>query len=72
MLAFYGRKLNKVLSKVSFSLFLSPTEVFLNKTRHNVAIKLRNCEFYLPVHQSLNKNHFEKKIFIRILIFYFK
>jgi dTDP-4-amino-4,6-dideoxygalactose transaminase len=35
-----------------------PPEVFLNKTRHNVAIKLRNCEFYLPVHQSLNKNHF--------------
>jgi dTDP-4-amino-4,6-dideoxygalactose transaminase len=39
-----------------------PPELFVNKTRHNVAIRLRNSGFYLPVHQSVSRNHFRSLI----------
>jgi hypothetical protein len=35
-----------------------PPELFVNRTRHNVAVNLRNSELYLPVHQSVSVNHF--------------
>ena len=39
-----------------------PPELFVNKTRHDVAIRLRNSGFYLPVHQSVSRNHFRTLI----------
>lgn len=39
-----------------------PPELFENKIRHNVAIRLRNSGFYLPVHQSVSRNHFRSLI----------
>jgi hypothetical protein len=39
-----------------------PPEIFLDKTRHDMAIRLRNSKFYLPVHQSVGRNHFRALI----------
>lgn len=39
-----------------------PPELFENKNRHDVAIRLRNSRFYLPVHQSVSMNHFRTLI----------